>query len=105
MSGLLFLMPIDMGGLYGVEAHGQFIPGDRKGRIVQGIHIESPSLDGYTPLRTSPGEDQRGVRFRGRSGFDGGHETKGACREGSNSRKTITVTFIVANDENYALAA
>ncbi len=41
----------------------------------------------------------------GATGFDGGHDTQGACREGSNSRKSITVTFIVANDENYALAA
>ncbi|MFT5803855.1 MAG: hypothetical protein ACI9R8_000892, partial [Candidatus Paceibacteria bacterium] len=40
----------------------------------------------------------------GRSGFDAGNETQGACREGSDSRKSITVTFIVANDENYALA-
>ena len=30
---------------------------------------------------------------RGRSGFDAGDETKGACREGSDSRKTIAVTL------------
>ena len=41
----------------------------------------------------------------GRHGFDEGIETCGACREGCDSRKTIAVTFIVANDENYALAA
>ena len=42
---------------------------------------------------------------RGRLGFDGGDEIKGACREGSDSRKTIAATFIVANEDNYALAA
>ena len=41
----------------------------------------------------------------GRHGFDADIKTCGACREGSDSRKTIAVTFIVANDENYALAA
>jgi len=44
-------------------------------------------------------------KFWGRHGFDEGIETCGACREGCDSRKTIAVTFIVANDENYALAA
>ncbi len=43
--------------------------------------------------------------YRGRLGFDVGSGARGACREGSDSRKTIAVTFIVANDENYALAA
>ena len=43
--------------------------------------------------------------FWGRHGFDADIKTCGACREGSDSRKTIAVTFIVANDENYALAA
>ena len=41
----------------------------------------------------------------GRHGFDADIKTCGACREGSDSRKKIAVTFIVANDENYALAA
>ncbi len=41
----------------------------------------------------------------GRLGFDGGDEIKGACREGSDSRKSIAATFIVANEDNYALAA
>ena len=41
----------------------------------------------------------------GRLGFDGGNEIKGACREGSDSRKSIAATFIVANEDNYALAA
>jgi len=44
-------------------------------------------------------------RIWGRHGFDADIKTCGACREGSDSRKTIAVTFIVANDENYALAA
>ena len=41
----------------------------------------------------------------GRHGFDADIKPCGACREGSDSRKKIAVTFIVANDENYALAA
>ena len=41
----------------------------------------------------------------GRLGFAGGNEIKGACREGSDSRKSIAATFIVANEDNYALAA
>ena len=45
------------------------------------------------------------VQYWGRLGFDAGINTKGACREGSNSRKSITATYIVANDDNYALAA
>ena len=45
------------------------------------------------------------LRTWGRLGFDAGIKVCGACREGSDSRKTIAVTFIVANDENYALAA
>jgi hypothetical protein len=45
------------------------------------------------------------ARFWGRSGFDAGHKTQGACRESIGSRKSIYATTIVANDENYALAA
>ena len=44
-------------------------------------------------------------RIRGRFGFDAGTEAQGACREGIDSRKSIYATFLVANDENYALAA
>lgn len=46
---------------------------------------------------------RRHKSFRGRLGFDGIHETQGACRGAVGlvkSRKKI-----VANDENYALAA
>ena len=43
--------------------------------------------------------------FWGCFGFDAGTKTQGACREGSNSRKTIAATFLVANDDTYALAA
>ena len=43
------------------------------------------------------------IRFRGRHGFDVDIETLGACRAVA-TRKT-TAKLIVANDNNYALAA
>ena len=42
--------------------------------------------------------------FRGRLGFDVGVETTSACRGTDHLVKTA-VTLIVANDDNYALAA
>ena len=41
---------------------------------------------------------------RGRHGFDVGRETPGACR-GTDHLVKPAVTLIVANDDNYALAA
>ena len=43
-------------------------------------------------------------RHRGRHGFDVGRETLGACR-GTDHLVNPAVTLIVANDDNYALAA
>jgi len=43
-------------------------------------------------------------QFRGRHGFDVGRETLGACR-GTDHLVNPAVTLIVANDDNYALAA
>ncbi len=40
----------------------------------------------------------------GRPGFDMDRETQGACR-GTAHLVNPTVTFLVANDDNYALAA
>ena len=42
--------------------------------------------------------------FRGRPGFDVGRETEGACRGAAHLVNT-TAIYIVANDDNYALAA
>lgn len=41
----------------------------------------------------------------GRHGFDAGIETRGACRECHESRKSIMTTKVIANDDTYALAA
>jgi len=42
--------------------------------------------------------------FWGRHGFDAGRETEGACRGAAHLVNT-TANLIVANDDNYALAA
>ncbi len=44
------------------------------------------------------------IAYRGRHGFDVGRETLGACR-GTDHLVNPAVTLIVANDDNYALAA
>ena len=44
------------------------------------------------------------ILFRGRHGFDVGHETGGAFR-GADYLVNTTANFIVANEDNYALAA
>ena len=44
------------------------------------------------------------VKIWGRPGFDVGCETLGACR-GTDNLVNPAVTLIVANDDNYALAA
>ncbi len=44
------------------------------------------------------------VSFRGRHGFDVDYKTQGACR-GTDYLVNPAVTHIVANDDNYALAA
>jgi hypothetical protein len=64
------------------------------------VRVESLAFDVYAACRPSAP-----TITWGRLGFDAGIKVCGACREGSDSRKTIAVTFIVANDENYALAA
>lgn len=43
--------------------------------------------------------------LRGRHGFDAGRKARGACRGHSLPRKTGCKLKIVANDDNYALAA
>ena len=44
------------------------------------------------------------IFFRGRHGFDVGHETGGACR-GADYLVNTTANILVANEDNYALAA
>jgi hypothetical protein len=44
------------------------------------------------------------ILFRGRHGFDVGHETGGACR-GADYLVNTTANILVANEDNYALAA
>jgi hypothetical protein len=44
------------------------------------------------------------IIFRGRHGFDVGHETGGACR-GAEYLVNTTANILVANEDNYALAA
>ena len=46
----------------------------------------------------------RNYSFWGRHGFDVGHETGGACR-GADYLVNTTANNLVANEDNYALAA
>ncbi len=56
-------------------------------------------------LSSQPVDSETDTRqFRGRHGFDVGRETLGACR-GTDHLVNPAVTLIVANDDNYALAA
>ena len=48
--------------------------------------------------------DRRTLKQRGRHGFDVGVETLSACR-GTDHLVKPAVNLIVANDDNYALAA
>ena len=43
--------------------------------------------------------------FWGRHGFDSRYKPSSACREGSNSRKSITANLLVGENADYALAA
>lgn len=43
--------------------------------------------------------------FWGRTGFDNRYKPSGACREGSDSRKSITANLLVGENADYALAA
>ena len=51
-----------------------------------------------------PGDTRDRARIRGRLGFDVGVETLSACR-GTEYLVKPAVNLIVANDDNYALAA
>ena len=58
----------------------------------------------YTSQPLPKMQQQLEERIRGRHGFDMGRETFGACR-GVEFLLNPATTVIVANDDNYALAA